>query len=121
MVFFCAKPINFHIEQNIKISYEKELLRNLSQYRRLVEYLLYLTIIRPSITYSINLSSRFMHVPYKPQVALPVLQYLEKKKKLGQDFFFFLLRMIYLCESFIILISKVAQHLIYFLGSSLIS
>ena len=50
--------------------------------------LIYLTITRPDIMYSIHVLSRFMHAPRKPHMkaALRVLHYL--KGALGQGLFF---------------------------------
>ncbi|BBN70142.1 RmlC-like cupins superfamily protein [Prunus dulcis] len=83
-----AKPVNFPIEQNIKLSDIGELLRDPSQYRRLGGCLIYLTITRPDIMYSIHVLSQFMHTPRRPhmEAALRVLRYL--KGAPGQGLFF---------------------------------
>jgi hypothetical protein len=74
-----AKPVNFPMEQNTKLSYARDLLKDPSQYRRLVGRLIYLTITRPNIMYSVHVLSQFMHVPRRPhmEVALCVLRYLK--------------------------------------------
>jgi len=83
-----AKPVNFSMEQNTKLSDAGDLLKDPSQYRRLVGRLIYLTITRPDIMYSIYMLSWFMHAPCKPHIeaVLHVLRYL--KGAPGQGSFF---------------------------------
>jgi hypothetical protein len=83
-----AKPVNFPMEQNIKLSDAGNLLKDPSQYRRLVGCLIYLTITPPDIMYSVHVLSWFMHAPHKPHMdaALRVLRYL--KGAPGQGLFF---------------------------------
>jgi len=83
-----AKPLNFPMEQNTKLSDIGELLRDPSQYRRLVGCLIYLTITQPDIMYSVHVLSRFMHAPRRPhmEVVLRVLRYL--KNAPGHGLFF---------------------------------
>ena len=57
------------MEQNLKLSkFYGELLHFLGVYRRLVGRLLYLTITRPDIAYSIHKLSQFMSKPLKPHL-----------------------------------------------------
>ncbi|RVW60610.1 Retrovirus-related Pol polyprotein from transposon RE1 [Vitis vinifera] len=84
--FLGAKPVNFPMEQNIKLSDSGELLKDPSQYRRLVGHLIYFTITRPDITYSVYVLSRFMHAPRRPhmEAALRVLRYLKNSPGQGR-------------------------------------
>ena len=80
-----CKPNKVPMEQNLKLSkYHGELLPDLGVSRRLVGKLLYLTITKLDITYSVHKLSQFMFKPRKPHldVAYKVLQYL--KGSLGQ-------------------------------------
>ena len=81
-------PIDTPMERGLKLSDESDLLKNSSQYRRLVGRLIYLTISRPDITYAVHVLSRFMHQPQKlhMEVALRVIRYL--KGAPGKGLFF---------------------------------
>ena len=53
-----AQPVNFPMEMNLKLTnHQGDLLHNPTRYRRLVGRLIYLTITRPDITYSVNILS----------------------------------------------------------------
>ena len=78
--FLGAKPVDFPMEQNLKLTADQgEMVKDAANYRRLVGRLIYLTITRPDITYSVNILSQFMHTPRKPHwdAALRVCKYLK--------------------------------------------
>ena len=83
-----AAPIDTPMERGLKLSGKGDLLKDPSHYRRLVGRLIYLTVSRPDITYSVHVLSRFMHQPCKlhMEAALRVVRYL--KNALGQGLFF---------------------------------
>ena len=62
-----TRPDKFPMEQNLKLTpTDGELLNDPTKYRRLVGRLIYLTVTRPDIVYSVRTLSQFMHEPQKP-------------------------------------------------------
>ncbi|KAL5699168.1 hypothetical protein ACHQM5_030108 [Ranunculus cassubicifolius] len=79
---------DFPMEQNLHLSpNDGTLLPDPTPYRRLVGRLIYLTITRPDINYSVNILSQFMHSPRSAHMDAThrVLQYL--KGSIGKGIF----------------------------------
>ncbi|XP_022860910.1 uncharacterized protein LOC111381365 [Olea europaea var. sylvestris] len=77
------------MEQNLKLTTsDGDLLSNPSPYRRLVGRLIYLTITRTDIAFTVNILNQFMHAPRAPHLtaAHRVLRYL--KSTSGHGIFF---------------------------------
>ncbi|KAK4859231.1 hypothetical protein QYF36_001864 [Acer negundo] len=84
-----SKPAKFPMEQSLKLtSTDGDLLKDLTHYRRLVGKLIYLTITRPEISFSVNTLSQFMQEPRRPHfdAVHRLLRYL--KGSPGQGLFF---------------------------------
>ena len=83
-----ATPVDTPMERGLKLSNKSDVLKDPSQYRRLVGRLIYLTVSRPDITYPVHVLSRFMHEPRKCHMesALCVVKYL--KGAPGRGLFF---------------------------------
>jgi hypothetical protein len=76
------------MESNLKLSRTGELLTDPTCYRRLMGRLLYLTITRPNISYSVQIFSQFMDCPRQLHLdaANSVLRYI--KSAPGQGLFY---------------------------------
>ncbi|KAK3002667.1 hypothetical protein RJ639_019973 [Escallonia herrerae] len=75
-----VRPDKFPMEQNLKLTpTDGILLSDPTKYRRLVGRLIYLTVTRPDIVYSVRTLSQFMHEPRKPHwnAAIRILKYIK--------------------------------------------
>ena len=75
-----AKPSKFPMEQNLKLTpTDGDLLIDATNYRRLIGKLIYLTITRLEISFSVNKLSQFMQEPRRPHLdaAHRLLRYLK--------------------------------------------
>ena len=75
-----ARPDKFPMEQYLKLTPDDgELLKDLVKYRRLVGRLIYLTVTRPDITFSVRTLSQYIQDPRKPHwdAAIRVLKYIK--------------------------------------------
>ncbi|XP_017699921.2 uncharacterized mitochondrial protein AtMg00810-like [Phoenix dactylifera] len=84
-----SKPTRCPMMQNLKLSqFEGESIEDPAVYRRLIGRLLYLTITRSDLNYSVQVLSQFLDSPKQPhlEAAYPVLRYL--KATPGQWLFF---------------------------------
>ena len=73
-----ARPDKFPMEQYIKLHYG-ELLTDPVKYRRLVGQLIYLTVTRPDIAFSVRTLSQYIQIHGKPHwdAAIRVLKYIK--------------------------------------------
>ncbi|KAK2452145.1 putative mitochondrial protein [Trifolium repens] len=81
-----CKPSSFPMEQNQKLALDTgPMFADPSRYRRLVGRLIYLTITRPEITYSVHILSQFMQAPHQAHwdAAMRVLRYLKSSPGQG--------------------------------------
>jgi hypothetical protein len=84
-----AKLVTFPMETNLKLSRTSgESLTDPTSYRRLVGRLLYLTITRPDIAYSVQILSQFMDSPRQPHfdATVRVLRYIKSAPAQGLFF-----------------------------------
>ena len=64
-----CKPISMPLDVNAKLSAEKgDVVEDVKMYRKIVGSLIYLTITRPDLSYSVGLESQFMQLPRKPHL-----------------------------------------------------
>ncbi|XP_021722723.1 uncharacterized protein LOC110690198 [Chenopodium quinoa] len=81
-----AKPADFPMEQNHKLALaEGRVLEDVEKYRRLVGRLIYLSVTRPELVYSVHILSQFMRTPKEKHwdAALRVVRYLKKNPGQG--------------------------------------
>ncbi|XP_049935326.1 uncharacterized mitochondrial protein AtMg00810-like [Nymphaea colorata] len=81
-----AKPMDFPMEQKLRLTPNDGIpLKDPAKYRRLVGRLIYLTITRPDIMYSVQVLSQFMQLPRTThyEAALRVLKYLKASPAKG--------------------------------------
>ncbi|GKV37323.1 hypothetical protein SLEP1_g45363 [Rubroshorea leprosula] len=81
-----AKPVSFPMEQKLKLTLDGgSPLPNPMQYRRLVGQLIYLTITRPEISFSVHILSQFMQAPTQLHLdaTMRVLCYLKSSPRQG--------------------------------------
>ena len=75
-----AKPVDFPLEENHKLALGTgRYLNDAARYRRLVRRLIYLTITRPKLTYTVHILSQFMQSPKEEHMEATrrVLRYLK--------------------------------------------
>ncbi|MCO5563461.1 hypothetical protein L7F22_017103 [Adiantum nelumboides] len=64
-----CKPIFMPLDQNVKLRVDEgQKLEDVTMYRQIVGSLIYLTILRPDLSYSVGLESQFMQLPRKPHL-----------------------------------------------------
>ncbi|KAJ4795629.1 Retroelement pol polyprotein-like [Rhynchospora pubera] len=81
-----SKPAATPLEQNHNMSAVKgDCMADPEKYRRLVGKLIYLTITRPELSYSVHIFAQFMHNPLRAhyEAALRVLRYLKNNPGQG--------------------------------------
>ena len=64
-----CKPISMPLDQNLKLNPDTgQVLEDVTMYQKIVGSLIYLTISRPDLSYTIGLESQFMQQPKKPHL-----------------------------------------------------
>jgi hypothetical protein len=81
-----VKSVSTSMKSNKKLYIEEgEPLKDINQYQRLVDKLIYLTITRPNITFVVSLISQFMHASMTTHLEAVdrILRYLKKSPDQG--------------------------------------
>lgn len=70
-----CKPITTLLETNLVVNSDDsiknyDILLNVTEFRKLISKLIYLTINRPSISYVVQVLSQFMHKPRKSHLII---------------------------------------------------
>ncbi|KAJ0852480.1 putative RNA-directed DNA polymerase [Helianthus annuus] len=87
-----CKPVSTPVEQNFlvtsKIDKNQKLLDNITGFQKLIGKLIYLSLTRPDISYTVQFLSQFMHSPKEVHLnlALRLLRYLKKSPGKGLIF-----------------------------------
>ncbi|MFS7989377.1 putative RNA-directed DNA polymerase [Helianthus anomalus] len=87
-----CKPVNTPIEQSYlvksKIDKDQKLLDNITSFQKLIGKLIYLSLTRPDISYTVQFLSQFMHKPSEIHLslALRLLRYLKQSPGKGLSF-----------------------------------
>jgi hypothetical protein len=64
-----CKPISIPLEQNVKLNADEgNLVEGTTMYKHIVGSLIYMTIIKPYLSYAIGVVSQFMQTPQKPHL-----------------------------------------------------
>jgi hypothetical protein len=81
-----CKPISIPLEQNVKLSADEgDLVEDTTMYRRVMGSLIYMTMIRPNLSYAVGVVSQFMQTPRKPHldVVRRILRYIKHTLQCG--------------------------------------
>ncbi|KAJ0909110.1 putative RNA-directed DNA polymerase [Helianthus annuus] len=87
-----CKPVNTPIEQSYvvksKLDKDQKLLNNITCFQKLIGKLIYLSLTRPDISYTVQFLSQFMHKPTEVHLslALRLLRYLKQSPGKGLSF-----------------------------------
>jgi hypothetical protein len=80
------KPISIPLDQNVKLSADEgDLVEDTTMYRHIVGSLIYMTITRPNLSYTVGVVSQFMQTPRKPHLdaVRRILRYIKHTLKCG--------------------------------------